>query len=81
MYLAAATTCTEIIKQKGSQCNNTIFIYKKGGEERMDKKAKTSKLEDVILNFVERVSAEPSTEDEIRILPQMAEVLRKMLSN
>lgn len=47
----------------------------------MDKKAKTSKLEDVILNFVERVSAEPSTEDEIRILPQMAEVLRKMLSN
>ena len=41
--------------------------------------SKISKLEDILLGFVERVSNEPSSEKETEILPKMAEILADLL--
>lgn len=45
-------------------------------EIRFEKK---DRLEDAILTFIERVVKEPSSDKEIEVLPQMAQVLNELL--
>ena len=42
-------------------------------------KTKRERLEDALLEFVERVSKQPSAENEVDILPQMAAILSELL--
>lgn len=40
---------------------------------------KIERLEDALLEFVERVAHQPTSENEIEVLPQVADVLARIL--